>query len=376
MLTQNPDLRGKKLLIVIARLNKGGTAQYIDQLTRGLLNLGIEVLIATGFVQGSEIEADGLESLPIRRIPSLGRRIDPVRDLRARRELQQVVDEFKPDLIYTHTFKAGLVGRTLRRRPKSIHAFHGHLLAEPELQGFRRPIVIALERILAPRTTKLVTVGEKVAAELLAVGVGREDQYLSIPPGVNPLELTERELARQEFGIASDRRPVVVWLARVTAVKAPERVIELALKFPTALFLQAGGGDLLEQLKKQPKVENWRLLGWQDARKVWAVADVAISTSENEGMPIALIEAQLAGIPVVALDVGSVAEVVDSGKTGFVIEDWGNEFADRLGELITSPQLREAFGVAAKAHAKSEFDPELMLQRHMKLLAETLTKSG
>lgn len=372
MLTPNPKLYGKKVLIVIARLNKGGTAQYLEELTNGLLRAGIEVLIATGYVQGGEVEAECANYLPIRRIANLGRKIDPIRDFRARRELQKVVDEFNPDLIYTHTFKAGLIGRTLTRHPPVIHAFHGHLLSEPEFQGWRLKILIQIERYLAPRAVKIMTVGVKVAEELMAVGVGRPDQFQSIAPGVKPIELEDRNQVRMELGIAGESRPIVTWLARVTAVKAPHRVIELAKRFPEAIFLQAGGGDLLEQMKGEPPLENWRLLGWQSAARIWAATDIAISTSENEGMPIALIEAQLAGIPVVALDVGSVAEVIESGKTGYVVKRWGREFEDRLGELIAAPELRSQFAAAAIKRARFEFDPARMLELHYELLVEAL----
>jgi len=373
---QSPDLQGKRVLIVIARLNKGGTAQYLEELTVGLQRAGLTVCVATGFVQGLEIEADSVANLPVARIPSLGRRISPIRDLKARHELQALVDEFKPDLIYTHTFKAGLIGRTLRRRVKLIHAFHGHLLTEPELQGFRRPIVILIERLLASRAERLVTVGKRVAEELLEVGIGRPSQYQSIAPGVRPITLEDRATVRSEFKFANDTRPVVAWLARVTAVKAPHRVVELAQSIPGAIFVQAGGGDLLNQLKKEPPIENWHLLGWQPATKIWAIADIAISTSENEGMPVALIEAQLAGIPAVALDVGSVAEVIRSGETGFVLKQWNQEFIERLSELVDSNQLRAQFGHNARNRAIEEFKPERLINEHIKLFQSVLNSGG
>lgn len=367
MPTRNPDSGIKRVLLVIARLNKGGTAQYLAQLTSGLQRAGYEVIIATGYVQGEEIEDESVASLPIHRIPSLGRAISPIRDLRARRELQQLVTRLTPDLIYTHTFKAGLIGRTLRNRPILIHAFHGHLLSEPELQGWRRHLVVAIERWLAPRAIKLVTVGEKVARELLEVGVGKREQYLSIPPGVAPLALDDSAKVLTEFELTDSKRPIVAWLARVTSVKAPNRVVELAERFPNATFIQAGGGDLLEELQGLVGPANWKLLGWQPATKIWAIADIAISTSENEGMPVALIEAQLAGIPVIGIDVGSVGEVIASGETGFVVANWGGEFEERLRELIESPELRNRFGRAAKARAEREFKPESLIERHIAL---------
>ena len=362
-----------KLLFVIARLNKGGTAQYLDELTRGMQARGHEVLIATGFVQGEEIEAESASSLPLHRIESLGRKISPLRDLAARRELIELINLYKPDLIYTHTFKAGLIGRTIKREVPLIHAFHGHLLDEPEFQGWKKRFVIALERWLAPRADRLVTVGERVARELLGVGIGSANQYLSIAPGVHPLNLAKRDEVLAELGLSNETRPIVAWLARVTAVKGPTRVIELAKRFPDALFIQAGGGDLFESLNES-SLENHRLVGWQSAEKIWAIADIAISTSENEGMPVALIEAQLAGIPVMAVGVGSVEEVIIDGETGYVTKGFDDQYFDRLKSLIDSKDLRIRFGESAARSAKERFEPIALIDKHEALFNDVLKR--
>ena len=210
-----------KVLIVIARLNVGGTAQYIGELTRGLKAHGYDVLVATGFVQGAEVEDDVAATLPLHRIDNLGRKISPSNDWKARKELQELIDGYQPDLIYSHTFKAGLLARTIKTSIPRIHAFHGHLLYEPELTGWKVRLVVAIERLLASKAKALVTVGENVAAELVAEKVGKAANYVSIAPGVRPLELAERSSARRELGIEDETRPIVVWMARVTAVKAP-----------------------------------------------------------------------------------------------------------------------------------------------------------
>ena len=360
-----------KVLIVIARLNVGGTAQYIGELVNGMQNNGFQALVATGFVQGAEREDAVVASLPIHRIKSLGRKIDFRNDLRARQELAELIDLFQPEIIYSHTFKAGLLARTIKTDVPRIHAFHGHLLTEPELAGWRARVVTLIERWLAPRARFLVTVGEKVARELLAERVGKSAQYRPIAPGVRALELENRSAARKALGIEEEMRPIVVWMARVTAVKAPIRVIELARIFPEARFLLAGGGDLLEKFSKDLP-ENLTVLGWQTAHRIWAVADIAISTSENEGMPVALIEAQLAGVPVVGIDVGSVSEVIDDSETGFVVSQWGDQFTSKLGELLASSELRQQFSNHAVAQAKTKFSPERLITEHLKLFGEVL----
>ena len=362
-----------KVLIVIARLNIGGTSQYIAHLVAGLERAGYEVLVTTGRVQGSELEDGVVSKLPIRRVESLGRKISPVADFKARIEIREVISEFSPDLVYSHTFKAGLLVRSIKLPMPIIHAFHGHLLSEPELKGWKSKIVIFFERLLAKRAQYLVTVGKRVADELLAERVGRASQYRSIPPGVIPLDLEQRDKGRKELGISGDLRPVVAWMARVVAVKGPMRVLEIAREIPEARFLLAGGGDLFDQVSRDIP-ENLSILGWQPSSRIWAVADIAISTSENEGMPVALIEAQLAGIPVVAIDVGSVGEVVLDGITGYLFSEFNQSYIERVRELISDKKKIDQMASASKKWATSQFSPEQMVKMHIELFEEILKR--
>jgi glycosyltransferase involved in cell wall biosynthesis len=356
-----------KILIVIARLNKGGTAAYISELVKQLPKKRYEVLIATGYVQGNEIEDESAKSLPIIRIKHLGRKISPKNDLKARHELKEVIDNYQPDLIYSHTFKAGLLTRTLQVDAPIIHAFHGHLIDEPELAGIKIKIAMAIERRLAKRAKFLVAVGEKVAIDLLKAGVGKPEQFISIPPGVHPLKLEPKAKARRALGISSERRPIVVWMARVVAVKGPERVIELAKAIPEAKFLLAGGGDLIHQIKRAAP-ENLTVLGWQPPERMWSVADLAVSTSNNEGMPIALIEAQLAGIPVVAINVGSISEVIANNESGYLYRHFGEDFIAGVRDLVMKPKLRAKLGKKGKTLSRKNFDPIEMRKKHLDLL--------
>ena len=360
-----------KVLILIARLNVGGTAQYIGELVGGLRRSGYEVLVATGNVQGAEVEDQVVRELPIKRIAHLGRKVSPHSDFRARREIQGLIQSFQPNLIYSHTFKAGALVRSLRNEVPVVHAFHGHLLNEPELLGWKSRLVVLLEKFFARRARLLVTVGEQVSRELLAEGVGRAEQYRSIAPGVRPLELEQRNAARKALGINDEKRPIVVWMARVTAVKAPQRVAEVARHIPEARFLLAGGGDLMDEISRDLP-SNLSIMGWQPATRMWAVADLAISTSENEGMPVALIEAQLAGIPVVAIDVGSVGEVIADGETGYTLDTFDDRFIEKVRELVHSENQRNHMGASAKVRASREFSPERLIASHIKLFEEIL----
>ena len=354
-------------------MNVGGTARYLTMLDQGLNANGIESSIATGFVQGAEAEDPSVSQVKMHRINHLGRAINPIADHLAMKELIALVDELKPDIIHTHTFKAGFIARfkkktlidTAGKDIKFVHTFHGHLLDDPEFSGLKKNLIIFIERALAKRTDKLVTVGQRVSNELLDNEIGNPNQYTDIPPGVNTLNLIDKKEAREKLGI-SDSDKVVGWLARVTGVKNPLLAAEVANEFPEVHFIFGGSGDQLNALKASVK-KNSKIFGWVDAATFISACDVILSTSENEGMPIALIEAQMAGKPVVATDVGSVAEVVKNGETGFVAEKSKYQLVIKLQEILTDSGLAKSMGKAAEIHASQAFSPSAMVQKHIDL---------
>ena len=354
-----------RVLHVIARLNVGGTARYITRLAEELPKHKIETFIATGFVQGSEAEDPAAKKLKVIRIPSLGRQINPIKDHFAFKQLLEVIREVKPDILHTHTFKAGYIGRikakeinrAAGKQVKFVHTFHGHLFDDPEFSGLKSLIITSLERRFAKSTHAIVTVGAQVGKELLERKIGQPKQFTNIPPGVEPLKIPKAKPHKQI---------TIGWIARVTGVKNPLRALEIAKLFPDAQFLIAGGGDMLDQVKAEAP-RNSKVLGWTEASKLFAASDIILSTSENEGMPIALIEAQLAGKPVVATNVGGVSEVVLNNKTGFVTGKNTEDLAKSLEKLINSKALRAGQGKAAKAHATQTFSVEKMIQAHVSL---------
>jgi glycosyltransferase involved in cell wall biosynthesis len=354
------------VLIVIARLNVGGTARYITKLSEELPKHEVETFVASGYVQGAELEDPSAQQMNLIRIPSLGRSFNPFKDFLARRQLAKIIAHVKPDIIHTHTFKAGLITRIGKQSVPVIHTFHGHLLDDPEFSGFKSKIIIALEKSLAKKSTKLVTVGNQVADELIKNGIGVQSQYSNIAPGVTALFPTKRTEALANLGLVETGKPIIGWIARVTGVKNPMRVIEVAQAIPDAIFVMAGGGDLLEQVTSAAP-GNVRVTGWAKAEDVFGAADIILSTSENEGMPVALIEAQLSGKPVVATDVGAVSEVIEDNETGFVTAKNTGALVEALETLISDPSMCAQMGIAATKRARSLFSVDQMIAAHVAL---------
>jgi glycosyltransferase involved in cell wall biosynthesis len=355
-----------RVLHVIARLNVGGTARYITQLANELPRHGIETFVATGFVQGNEVEDPSAKSIDVIRIPALGRSINPIKDHLARKQLEKIIADIKPDIIHTHTFKAGYITRIKKQPIPVVHTFHGHLLDDPEFSGFKSKIIIAIERKLAKKSAKLVTVGEIVGQELLQHNVGTTEQYTSIAPGVVALNVTPRAVALKNCGLTDNGQLFIGWIARVTGVKNPMKALEVARAIPNAHFVIAGGGDLLEEVKEAAP-SNVSVIGWTQAEDLFGASDVILSTSENEGMPVALIEAQLAGKPVVATNVGSVSEVIADGETGLVTDKRTDSLIAALNTLIQDSDKRAAMSTLASSRAHSLFSVDRMINAHIGL---------
>ena len=355
-----------RVLHVIARLNVGGTARYITQLSQELPKHGIETLVAAGHVQGAEVEDPTTTTIKMVRIKSLGRSINPIKDHFAQKQLEKIIKEFKPDIIHSHTFKAGLIVRARKQQVPVVHTFHGHLFEDPEFTGLKSRIITAIEKSLAKKTTKLVSVGKRVGDELMEKDIGNKGQYVNIPPGVNELSITPRAEAFKNLGLEDDGRPVIGWIARVTGVKNPMRALEVAQLIPTAHFVMAGGGDLLEEVRVAAP-SNVSSLGWTKAEDLFGASDIILSTSENEGMPIALIEAQLAGKPVVATDVGGVSEVIANHETGLVTNKNAGSIAAALNSLILDTQKRTQMGTLATSRAQALFSIDQMVNAHVSL---------
>jgi glycosyltransferase involved in cell wall biosynthesis len=355
-----------RVLHVIARLNVGGTARYITQLANELPKHGIETFVATGFVQGAEVEDQSAQSIDLIRIPAMGRSIRPIKDHLARKQLEKIIQEVKPDIIHTHTFKAGYAIRMKKQSIPVVHTFHGHLLDDPEFSGFKSKIIVELERKFAKSSAKLVTVGRRVADELLEQKIGHRAQFVNIPPGVVAVYVTPKAQALKNLNLEDNGAPIVGWIARVTGVKNPMRALEVADALPDRRFIMAGGGDQLEQVKAAAPA-NVSVIGWADAADLFGAADIILSTSENEGMPVALIEAQLAGKPVVATDVGSVSEVILNHETGIVTNKNAGSIASAVESLILDKTTREEMGRLATARAQALFSVDRMINAHIEL---------
>jgi len=370
-----------KVVRVIARLNIGGPARHVVLVDRELSNRGYETLLVHGSVDSGEGSLEHLaDTMRVRRlkIPELGRRISPLGDLRALAQLVKTIFRERPDVIHTHTAKAGTLGRlagmifnvtrSKRRRAVLVHTFHGNVLS-----GYFSPVASSLvrltERSLACITDRVVAISPRQRSELVdrfhvttdrqtvVISLGLDlDSLLHVQPGFADL--------RNDLGIA-ETDFVVGYVGRFVPIK---NLIMLVRAFATAArdrrdmwLVLAGDGpsraDVELAAAESGVAHRVRLIGWiEDLPRLYATFDVCALSSLNEGTPVALIEAMAAGRAVVAAAVGGVPDVVDDGRTGLLIERSNTAaLAEALGRLHAEPLLRSALAEGARAAVQSRY---------------------
>lgn len=364
-----------KVLRIIARMNVGGPAVQISNLMRGLDPKIFDQKLITGYCEQNEIDYLELNApeIPCTRIKGFGRRVSPKEDLLAFFYLAREIKRFKPDYIHTHTAKAGVLGRAAAilvfSRAKLIHTFHGHLL-HGYFSPFKTKLVVLIEKLLATRSTTLVSVGEQVRNDLLAAGVGRQDQFRIIPPGVYLGAIPKSHLIRTSLDIP-ESATVITFLGRITKVKRPDRFAQVALQIskqtPNIYFLIVGSGELEEILKNElstisPKV---KFLGWRnDIENILEATDIMLLTSDNEGTPVSAIQAGMAGIPTVSTNVGSVSKIIEDGVSGILTSLNPSEIVEQLQKLIRDTKLRQTLGERAKLDITERFSVSQLIKKH------------
>jgi glycosyltransferase involved in cell wall biosynthesis len=201
-----------------------------------------------------------------------------------------------------------------------------------------------------------------------------------IAPGVELRPLPERQEARTLLGVQPDAL-VVAYLGRLIPVKRPDRFVDMASalskSIPHARFLVCGDGSLAEETRERalPLDGRIRFLGWRgDVETIYAACDVVVVSSDNEGMPVSLIEAALAARPTVTTAVGSAPEVVLDGVTGFVTECEPQALVERTKRLLGDTALRERMGRMAKERAEREFSGARLIEDTESLYEEVATE--
>jgi glycosyltransferase involved in cell wall biosynthesis len=382
--------RRVRVLLVIARLNIGGPALHATVLTEGLDPSRYESRLATGHEERAEgnylaLRGATLEGLVL--VPGLGREIRGAQDLVALGRLVSLIRKFRPDIVHTHTAKAGVLGRLAARWcgvPVVVHTYHGHVL-----HGYFGPartrLFSAIERRLARHTTRLLAVSERVRHELLALGIGRPDRFDVLPLGLNLDGFLDAEAWRGEFRRElgfTEGEILVGIVARLVLIKAHEIFLyaaaAIARRLPPSRFVVVGDGERrahLEALARRLELgHRVRFVGWRgDLPRVYADLDAVVLTSRNEGSPTSLIEAMAAARPVVATRVGGVPDLVEDGQHGLLVPaDDVTALAQAVEEVLTSPDRGRRMGEAGRKRVYPAFTAQRLIADLDRLYTELL----
>jgi glycosyltransferase involved in cell wall biosynthesis len=340
---------------------------------------------ATRLVRGSESADEGTmddlaERMGVQPTLVASMRRDPgPGDLRALAQLARIARRDRPALVHTHAAKGGTLGRVAvmlafpRKRPAVVHTFHGHSLTGYFSSRTAR-IYTRIERFLARRTDVLVAVSEEVRDDLVGLGVAPREQFEVVRLGLDLSAFAgdgdreaRRAALRAQWGVGPEEQ-VVTLVARLVPIKRVDRFLAMAALLrdrPHTRFVIVGDGDLREQLQAS---EPARALGdrivWagfrRDVPDVCFASDVVVLTSDNEGTPVSLIEAQAAAVPVVSTSVGGVRSVVLDGESG-LLADEPEALAAAVGSLLDDPARAAAMAVRGREHVLATFGVERLV---------------
>ena len=367
-----------KIVHAIARLNVGGAALSVLELAAGQRALGHDVLVVAGTIPAGEASMEQLASelgVPYRNVPELQRELSPRRDAAATRVIQHLLRERRPQVLHTHTAKAGATGRLAAllaggaRPGVVVHTYHGHVLSgyfAPRRERAYRLV----ERALALATDALIAVSDEVRDDLVRFGVAPREKFEVIPYGFDldrRIDSTSETRVRRRSAAGIDDAFVLGWAGRMTEIKRPGDLVRVLAELPAAVLLLAGDGELRSEVEHLARTlgvsDRVRLLGYIDDLGSWYGAfDVFLLTSANEGTPVVAIEALAAGVPVVATDAGGTSTVVDDGETGLLapIADVP-ALAAHIERLRTDDRLRRRLGAEGARRVRERFSTTRMV---------------
>ena len=379
---------------VIARLNVGGPARHVVWLTAALNDERFQSILVTGAVPPGEEDMSGFATTlavqPIV-IGEMSRAISP-KDFIVIWKLFRIFRRFRPDIIHTHTAKAGTAGRiagllyrlTSNRRCRLVHTFHGHVF-HGYYGRLATALFLAIERFLARFTDAIIVISPLQLEEIhTRYRIGRQPQFHIIRLGID-FDCYDKPAngdLRKELGIPSQTFLAGI-VGRLTEIKDHAFFLDAVAEWfeanpgADAIFLVIGGGHLRQRLEQRAAELGLhgkvRFLGNRDDPEVFYRAlDVLVLTSRNEGTPLTVIEAMACGVPSLATSVGGVPDVIGKEERGLLIEEGDRAgFVRKMNRLREDVDLRQALGRSGAEYVRATYSTGRLI-REIRALYETL----
>jgi glycosyltransferase involved in cell wall biosynthesis len=379
-----------RIIHIITRLILGGAQENTVITCKLLAQRGHDVTLITGPALGPEGDLYSQaqnQKFNLIIIDNLRRQINPFHDVPAYRQIKKLLVEIKPDIVHTHSAKAGILGRYAAhsfgrvtshgsRVPKIVHTIHG-LAFHPYQNPLLNKFYIAVEKAAGARTDAFICVADAMTNQALAAGIGSPEKFTTAYSAIEendflkPISQQQRADFRRKYDIPEDAI-VLVTIARLFHLKGHDYIIEsakrLATQFPNVVWLFVGDGILADKYKQQIKAlglnDRFRFTGLLPPNQMPLViqsSDVLVHCSLREGLARTLPQALLCGKPAISFDVDGAREVVNE-STGRLIEP---KNIDRLtaacAELIQDKNLREKLGAQGRETVKAKFSPDTMV---------------
>ena len=400
-----------KIIRIIARLNVGGPARHVVWLTRSLQDDEFESRLVAGRVPPGEEDmayvARANEVEPVF-IEQMSRELS-LRDIVSLIKVFRLLLREKPDVVHTHTAKAGTIGRSAAflyrwltptaligrpRRVVVVHTFHGHVF-HSYYGKFKTSVFVLIEKLLARLATeKIIVISDQQFDEIhRQVGVGKKGQFAVIPLGIDlaPFAGAASRSDELRHELAVDKATLLVgFVGRLTEIKNLSLFLKAAREYemhddaslPTLHFVIAGDGHLGPALKAEARELNIQNISFLGNRKeielVYAGLDIVALTSLNEGTPLSLIEAMAARRPVIATTVGGVVDLLGNVREvhdGFAVHERGigvepgnaASFVKGLIYLVKNERLRVDVSNLAFEFVQAHYAKERLIEDIRKL---------
>ena len=368
-----------KVLHIITRLNTGGPAVFLDHLTNSMNDLNCESLIAYGYCESNESDYTETHKFNAKllKVKSLHRSLNPIDDIKSFFMLRNIIKQIKPEVVNTHTSKAGVLGRlaakSVDKNLPVVHTFHGHLIYG-YFARYKSFIFSIIEKFMSRFTNSAVAVTGETKSSLTTLGIGKKLDWQVIPIGISLRDIQIKQITAGE-------KVKLLWVGRFTDIKDPFYAVEV-LKLLTAQspnkfeLTMVGEGELFEQVKTGAKALPITFTGWVvNPFKSEIDFDLLLITSKNEGLPLVMLEAAGNGRATMSRDVGGIGEFITNSKTGYLIKGEAKQMADRLTEISNDKKNLEVLGVAANKLLKEKFLVEEMAKSYLSLYSSlTISK--
>lgn len=373
-MTLNRPKQLHRILFIITQGILGGAQVYVRDLSLYLNSQGYDVHVAVG-VKGPMMDVLEAQGINVYHIPSLVREISPVLDYRAYQELDCLVKKLKPDLVTTHSSKAGLLGRLVCRKQRIPNVFTAHGWAFTEGVPFlKRRIYLVMERMTAKWADRIICVSDYDRQLAIKHRVDRIDKFVTIHNGVPYID--------DCFLACSDKGDVVniIMVARFSEPKTQEQLLEAINKLDCREKYElqfVGDGERraeIESRVQQMNLPNVNFLGTRtDVVELLSQAHIFVLASNWEGFPLTVLEAMRAGLPVIASDVGGIHEAVMDGITGYLVKPGDVDgLAKALERLLNNPEMRAEMGRSACQRYSHHFTFKHMAQQTIAIYEEII----